>query len=54
VAGRGQRRDVCVGGMEWQNGMRALHWASYGGHMEVVRELVDAKADLTAVDEVRR
>ncbi len=35
-----------------KHGMRALLWASYGGHAETVRVLVELGASLEAVDKV--
>ena len=36
-----------------QNGTNALHSASAGGHLSVVTLLLDAKADVNHVDQVR-
>ena len=37
-----------------QDGWTALHWASRNGHGEVVKALVEAKANVDVQTEVRR
>ncbi len=36
-----------------QDGSTALIWASYNGHLDIVRTLVEAKADINAKCKVR-
>ena len=48
VAGAGLRR-----GARRQDGRTPLHWAAESGSEEVVRALVECKADVEARDEVR-
>ena len=53
--GRGLVRVVGGGAGCWlQDGYTALQRAAYHGHIEVVRELLGKKADVSMVDKVNK